>query len=122
MEELCSRVTEVDQIEMKIRTVCTKIVEEKGYFSFHANELSYLMYDVQFWLYTKSYPETNREQYLAVYEKMIAFGGEFGQSGYAPSSISEWLDRRKQEGGIVKDHEQLRFTDRFTAELFKTNF
>nr|WP_028594994.1 hypothetical protein [Paenibacillus assamensis] len=107
---------------MKIRTVCTKIVEEKGYFSFHANELSYLMYDVQFWLYTKSYPETNREQYLAVYEKMIAFGGEFGQSGYAPSSISEWLDRRKQEGGIVKDHEQLRFTDRFTAELFKTNF
>lgn len=119
LEELCTTVSEVEQIDQKIRSICTRIVEEKGYFSFHADELSYLMYDVQFWLYTKSYPDTTREQYLAVYEKMIAFGGEFGQGGYAPGWISEWLDRRKKEGRIIQENGHIRFTDQFAAEVIQ---
>ncbi|ASJ56495.1 glucan biosynthesis protein [Brevibacillus formosus] len=119
LEELCTPVSEVEQIDQKIRSICTRIVEEKGYFSFHSDELSYLMYDVQFWLYTKSYPDTTREQYLAVYEKMIAFGGEFGQGGYAPGWISEWLDRRKKEGRIVQENGHIRFTDQFAAEVIQ---
>ncbi|KJB86844.1 glucan biosynthesis protein [Paenibacillus sp. E194] len=119
LEELCSNVVEVDQIEPKIRRICTCIVEEKGHFSFHADERSYLMYDVQFWLYTKSYPETSREQYLGIYEKMIAFGGEFGQGGYAPSFISDWLDRRKKEGRIVQVNGHLRFTEQSIEELVR---
>jgi len=119
LAELCNQVSEVEQIEQKIRSICTRIVEEKGHFSFHADELSYLMYDVQFWLYTKSYPDTSREQYLAIYEKMIAFGGEFGQGGYAPGWITEWLDRRMQEGRIVQENGRLRFTDQFAAEVIK---
>ncbi|QDS36963.1 SMI1/KNR4 family protein [Brevibacillus brevis] len=119
LEELCTPISEVEQIDQKIRSICTRIVEEKGYFSFHADELSYLMYDVQFWLYTKSYPDTSHEQYLAVYEKMIAFGGEFGQGGYAPGWISEWLDRRKKEGRIVQENGHIRFTDQFAAEVIQ---
>ncbi|MGG4441671.1 SMI1/KNR4 family protein [Brevibacillus fortis] len=119
LEELCTPVSEVEQIDQKIRSICTRIVEEKGYFSFHADELSYLMYDVQFWLYTKSYPDTSHEQYLAVYEKMIAFGGEFGQGGYAPGWISEWLDRRRKEGRIVQKNGHIRFTDQFAAEVIQ---
>lgn len=117
--ELCGQVTEVENIEQKIRSICTRIVEEKGHFYFHADELSYLMYDVQFWLYTKSYPDTSREQYLAIYEKMIAFGGEFGQGGYAPGWITEWLDRRIHEGRIVQEDGRLRFTDQFAVEVVK---
>ena len=117
LEELCANVIEVEQIEQIIRRICTQIVEVKGYFSFHADELSYLMYDVQFWLYTKSYPETSREQYLGIYEKMIAFGGEFGQGGYGPSFISDWLDRRKKEGRIVQVNGHLRFTEQSIEEL-----
>lgn len=117
LEELCSNVIEVDQIEQKIRRICTRIVEEKGHFSFHADESSNLMYDVQFWLYTKSYPETSRDQYLGIYDKIIAFGGEFGQGGYAPSFISDWLDRRKKEGRIVQENGNLRFTDQYAKEL-----
>lgn len=117
LEELCSNVVEVDQIEPIIRRICTCIVEEKGHFSFHADERSYLMYDLQFWLYTKSYPETSREQYLGIYEKIIAFGGEFGQGGYAPSFISDWLDRRKKEGRIVQVNGHLRFTEQSIEEL-----
>ncbi|SYX83914.1 SMI1/KNR4 family protein [Paenibacillus alvei] len=117
LEELCANVIEVDQIEQRIRRICTQIVEAKGHFSFHADEGSYLMYDVQFWLYTKSYPETSREQYLSIYEKMIAFGGEFGQGGYGPSFITDWLDRRKKEGRIVQVNGHLRFTEQSIEEL-----
>lgn len=117
LEELCSRVTEVEQVEQKIRNICTRIVEEKGYFSFHADELSYDMYDVQFWLYTKSYTDTNYDQYISVYQNIIAFGGEFGQGGYAPAFITDWLDRRLKEGRIVKNHGIIRFTDSYTNEV-----
>ncbi|MGN7399872.1 SMI1/KNR4 family protein [Cytobacillus praedii] len=117
LEELCSQVTEVNQVEQKIRYICTRIVEEKGHFSFHADELSYVMYDVQFWLYTNSYPNTSREQYLAAYEKIIAFGGEFGQGGYAPSFITDWLIHRIKEGRIVQDHGIIQFTNSYAEEV-----
>ncbi|MED4909029.1 SMI1/KNR4 family protein [Brevibacillus centrosporus] len=119
LEELCTRVSEVDQIEQKIRSICTRIVEEKGHFSFHADELSYLMYDVQFWLYTKSYPDTSREQYVADYEKMIAFGtgGEFRQGGYAPGWITDWLDKRMQEGRILQEKGRLLPAESFVAKV-----
>ncbi|MDK8180253.1 SMI1/KNR4 family protein [Paenibacillus sp. UMB4589-SE434] len=117
LEELCATITEVEQLEQKIRRICTQIVEEKGHFSFHADELSYVMYDVQFWLYTKSYPDTSREQYLTIYEKMITFGGEFSLGGYAPSFITDWLDRRLQEGRIVQDNGCLHATNSFVEEV-----
>lgn len=120
LAELCLRVTEVNQVEQKIRKICTRIVEAKGGFSFHADKLSYVMYDVQFWLYTKAYPNTSREQYVAAYENIIAFGGEFGQGGYAPSFVTDWLDLRLQEGLIVQDNGRIRFTDSYAEEVSKT--
>lgn len=119
LEELCSGVTEVEQVESKIRSICTRIVEEKGHFAFHADELSYDMYDVQFWLYTKMYPDTNRDQYVAVYPNIIAFGGEFGLGGYGPSFITDWLDQRIKEGRIVQNHGILKFTDAFAEGVIK---
>lgn len=119
LEELCSRVTEVERIEQIIRSICARIVEEKGRFTFHADELSYVMYDVQFWLYTKSYPNTSRDQYVSAYQNIIAFGGEFGQGGYAPSFVTDWLDHRIEEGRIVQDDGILRFTDSFAEEIMK---
>jgi tetratricopeptide (TPR) repeat protein len=115
--ELCFRVTEVEQVEQKIRNICTRIVEEKGHFSFHADELSYVMYDIQFLLYTKSYPDTSRDQYLTAYEKIIAFGEEFGQGGYGPSFITDWLNHRIKEGRIVQDHGIIRFTNSYAEEV-----
>ncbi|WP_028545558.1 SMI1/KNR4 family protein [Paenibacillus taiwanensis] len=117
LEELCAAVTEVEAIEQQIRRICTQIVEDKGHFSFHADELSYLMYDVQFWLYVKSYPDTSREQYLANYENIIAFGGQFSLGGYAPSFITDWLDRRLREGRIVNQKGRLLFTDLFASQV-----
>lgn len=119
LAELCSRVTGVEQLESRIRAVCTRIVEEKGYFSFHADELSLLMYDVQFWLYTNAHPQPSREEYLEVYQQMIAFGGEFGQGGYAPGFVSDWLDRRIEAGRIVQTGGRLEFTEQARTEVIR---
>lgn len=117
LDELCSRVTEVEQVEQKIRSICTSIFEEKGYFALHADELSYDMYDVQFWLYIKSYPDTSRDQYVSAYQNIIAFGGEFGTGGYGPSFITDWLDYRINEGRIILDHGIIRFTDLYAEQV-----
>lgn len=99
LSELCGNVTEVDDLEGKIRAVCTRIVEDKGHFSFHADELSTLMYDVQFWLYTKSYPNTSRQSYLDNYSKIIAYGGGgFSQGGYAPRLYCRLARRTDRTG------------------------
>lgn len=122
LAELCGNpavIGEMDGIEDKIRAVCTRITEEKGSFSYHADERSHLMYDVQFWLYTAAYPDTDREKYLEVYTQMIAFGGEFGQGGYAPGFVSDWLDGRIRERKIVNEQGVLRFTDEARREVIR---
>ncbi|MDF2658118.1 MAG: glucan biosynthesis protein [Paenibacillus sp.] len=117
LAELCAKVDEVERIEHVIRTICTQIVEEKGVFALHADERSMLMYDLQFWLYTKSYPQTTRDRYLGVYEQMIAFGGEFSTGGYAPGFITDWLDNRLQQGLIVENDGTLQLTAAATDDL-----
>ncbi|MFE4712296.1 SMI1/KNR4 family protein [Paenibacillus sp. NPDC056722] len=117
LTELCGNVNETEDIEGQIRVVCTRVVEDKGHFSFHADELSILMYDVQFWLYTKTYPNTSQEEYLQVYDKMIAFGGEFGQNGYAPGWITDWLDQRIQQGMITERSGALSFTEQAIEDV-----
>lgn len=117
LAELCGNVTELESAEELVRAVCRKIVEEKGFFSLHADRLSMLMYDVQFWLYTKTYPRTDREAYLARYPDMLVFGTGFATNGYAPGFVSDWLDERLRQGLIVSENGGLRFTDEAAAEV-----
>ena len=115
--EACSRVTEVNQIEQKIRSICTQVVEEKGHFSFMPMNYRISCTMCSCWLYTKSYPDTSRDQYVAAYQNIIAFGGEFGQGGYAPAFITDWLDVRIKKGRIIQDHGIIRFTDSYREEV-----
>jgi hypothetical protein len=110
LTKLCERVVEVENMEKKIRAVCQKLVEEKGYFALHADEFSMLMYDLQFWLYTKSEPNTSREKYLKNYEMILAFNGEFSTGGYAPKFIIDWLDDRINKGLIFETNKAIQFT------------
>lgn len=117
LAELCGHATEFEAVEALIRAVGTKIVAEKGFFSLHADKLSTLMYDVQFWLYTQKYPQTDREAYLKRYPNMLAFGEGFATNGYAPGFVSDWLDQRMQQGLIVSENGGLRFTDAAAAQV-----
>lgn len=120
LQELCEKASELEGMEAKIRSICTRITNEKGYFALHADELSMLMYDIQFWLYEHKGGSITREQYLADYPSMIAFGGEFSTGGYAPSFITDWLDLRIKQGVMVVDDQQIRLTDEARQQIIKT--
>ncbi|MFE4570870.1 SMI1/KNR4 family protein [Paenibacillus chitinolyticus] len=117
LQSLCEKADGIDRIEAVIRNICTQIVEDKGYFAFHADELSMLMYDIQFWLYAGANPGVTRAQYLAEYEKMIAFAQGFSTGGYAPDFVSSWLDERIKQGDIVNKEGVLSFTAAATERL-----
>ncbi|WP_372628928.1 SMI1/KNR4 family protein [Cohnella sp.] len=117
LHSLCEKAEGISQIEAVIRHICTRIVEDKGHFSLHADELSMLMYDIQFWLYTQAYPEVTREQYLADYSDIIVFAKGFSTSGYAPGFITSWLDERIEQGDIANDGGILSLTGAATERL-----
>ncbi len=104
--ELCTLATEVNDMETTIRNICTAIVEEKGFLSFHADDKSILMYDLQFWLYTKKYPQVNRDHYLDSYSSIMIFNGSrFSLNGYAPGFIKDWLQAAIESGKIIEAEE-----------------
>jgi hypothetical protein len=85
-----------------IRNVCRSLALEKGYFALHADEKSYLMYDIQFHLYTHSNAVKSEREYLQAYEDMIAFGdGQVTTGGYAPEFIKDWLRKRRKDRDII---------------------
>jgi len=87
----------------RIRNLCRKLTSQKGHFALHADELSLLVYDLLFYLYTMSNKLIDKEEYLKVYPNMIAFGdGEFSTRGYAPGFIQNWITKRLTQGKIVK--------------------
>jgi len=97
-----------------IRNVCRSLAIEEGYFALHADEKSYLLYDVQFHLYSSSHPVQSDQEYLDAYPGMIAFGdGELKTGGYAPDFIKVWFDTRLLSGDIIKGADRLRFSDKF---------
>jgi hypothetical protein len=118
LASLCAHVTEVEDMEGAIRTIAYELVEDKGFFAMHADARSMWMYDIQFWLYTKTYPETTASQYEEVYRTIIVFAKGFSTGGFAPAFITDWLAARLQEGTIVETASgALRMTDEAAQQL-----
>lgn len=103
----------------RIRSLCRKLTKEKGHFDLHADDLSLLVYDLLFYLYTMSNKVTDKAEYLEVYEVMVAFGdGEFTTGGYGPDFIEDWITNRLKHGEIVMGPSGgLVFSDKFLGEF-----
>ena len=85
-----------------IRAICHQLVTEKGYFALHADELSTLLYDVQFLLYSRAHPVATEAAYLEAYPEIIALvDGEFSSNGYAPGFVEDWFQQRRAAGQLV---------------------
>lgn len=103
-----------------LRNLFTELTMEKGYFALHSDELSYLAYDIQFYLLSINKTIRTREQFEKDYPPMVAMGNrEISTGGYA-SFFMDWFDqkwsakqiRKKLFGGLV-------FTGNYKRQLFE---
>lgn len=89
-------------VAAQIRKVAEAIIEEKDFFALHADRLSNLLYDVQFWLYSNDTPQITREDYIEAYPNIIALANGFSTGGYAPAFVSGWLEQAEENGRIAE--------------------
>jgi len=92
-----------EDLKEQLRKLLIKLTTEKGYFALHADELSHLVYDVQFYLYSNNVSVLTKEEYLESYPKMIAMGNkEISTHGYATGFVKDWLNSRIEKKLIKK--------------------
>ena len=106
------------EVETQIRKLAEAIVEEKGYFSLHADEKSNLMFDLIFYLYSSYNTARSFKYYMndpkvfetsydnPSYVLMIAFGlvdnnFSFGTGGYSSCFMEDWWKDRVKKGYII---------------------
>ena len=105
-----------------IRETCKTIADQKGYFALHADELSLLIYDIQFYLMSSNQRLRKDIEYLEKYPSMMVFSdGEFNTGGYAPDFIKDWLSTRMANKQILKKgmRKRLCFSEQYIQQLLK---
>ncbi len=75
-------------------------MEEKNLFALHEDALSWLMYDLQYMLYSFAFPKASVKQYLHDYPLILAEDGQFTTNGYAPAFVADWMESRLKEGKL----------------------
>ena len=90
----------IPQAEQWVRSAARQIVEEKGYFALHEDAHSWLLYDLQYMLYSFAFPRASFKQYLHDYPLILAEDGLFSTNGYAPAFVADWMETRISEGKL----------------------
>ncbi len=119
LARLCKKSGEPEAVERLIRKLAVQIVEDKGYFALHGDEVSCKLYDIQFWLYENAHPGVTEQEYLKEFPNMIVCGGEFSTGGYAPGFVEDWLKARKKDGTIQKKNNVLSLSEAARAKLLE---
>ena len=117
LAELCRKSGAPEAAERWIRDIAEQIVEDKGFFALHGDKESWLLYDIQFWLYTNAFPGVTEQQYLEIYPQMMVAADGFSTGGYAPGFVEDWLKSRKKTGEIQKKNGGLFLSESAKAEL-----
>ncbi|MGC3943765.1 MAG: SMI1/KNR4 family protein [Chryseolinea sp.] len=102
-----------------LRNLFTELSSEKRYFALHADELSHLAYDIQFYLLSINKSIRSKEEFMKDYPSMVALGNnEISTRGYA-NFFGDWFDERVKSGQIAKGlFSGFKFTDEFKKNLF----
>ena len=117
LTKLLAKQLEIDYGQI-IRNICYKLTTEKQYFALHADELSTLLYDVQFLLYSQARAGTSKAAFLKAYPDIMALDGEFSTSGYAEGFVKDWPTERRAEGQIVASPTgKLAFSEAYARDL-----
>lgn len=119
---------EVVDIELLIRRLGEKIVNEKGFFALHADQYSHLMFDTMFWLYSilrvaksfdyfmnthNSFPQSYDEPSLPlmIFISLVDEDYGFKTGGYAADFVKDWWNKRIEDGQIIASEDGYVFTD-----------
>lgn len=102
-----------------LRSLFTELSKEKGYFGLHADKLSYLAYDIQFYLLSINKKIKTKQEFIENYTPMVATGNnEISTGGYA-TFFEKWFDKRLENRHIKKSlFSGFVFTDNYKKELF----
>lgn len=102
-----------------LRNLFTEITTQKGFFGLHADELSHLAYDIQFYLLSINKNIKSREQFQKEYLPMVALGNnEITIGGYTDYFLS-WFDQKVNSKQITKKlFRGFSFTDSYKRQLF----
>jgi len=119
LQEYFKKDTSVN-FERILRNLFTELTRGKGYFGLHADELSHLAYDIQFYLLSINKSIKNREQFQKEYPPMVAMGNnEITTGGYAYFFLG-WFDQKIQSKQITKKlFGGLTFTDSYKRQLLE---
>jgi len=127
--DLCSKVPHEFNIENKIRALMINKIEEFGRFFLHGDDISMMVYDIQFWLYSYLGNFVDKNDYLTkYYEEIITFGKftrnntniNFTIGGYSSGLISDnWLETRIKEGRIIESDNKIKMSPLWIKELEK---
>lgn len=103
-----------------LRNLFEELTHEKGYFALHADPLSYLAYDIQFYLLSINKKIKSKKHFIEQYPSMVAMGNnEISTGGYA-DFFSDWFDLRIKNKEIKSGFfSSLKFTDDYKAKLFE---
>ena len=85
-----------------LRAVARQLVEENGQFTLQEDPTSWLMYDLQYLLYSFAFPKASVKQYLRDYPLILAEDGQFTTDGYAPDAVARWMEQRIKEGKLLQ--------------------
>lgn len=103
-----------------LRNLFTELTTEKGYFALHSDSISYLAYDIQFYLLTINKKIKTKQEFIKCYPEMVAIGNnEISTKGYA-NFFEDWFDIKLKNEEIKKTLSgELVFTKDYQKELFE---
>ncbi|HKO80965.1 MAG TPA: hypothetical protein VJU78_11245, partial [Chitinophagaceae bacterium] len=103
-----------------LRNLFTELTKQKGYFALHGDPISYLAYDIQFYLLTLNEKIKTKEKFVKEYPKMVAMGNnEISTGGYA-NFFEDWFDEKVKNREIVnRIFNGLQFTEQYKNQLFE---
>lgn len=114
---LLEKQKQVDNLGEKIRVISREIVVTKRDFLLHGDDLSILMYDIQFWLLYNYDTIPTIEDFYKVYPTLIALSGGFTTGGFANGFLERWYRKHIEDELIVSSTKGLVFNQAFENEL-----
>lgn len=90
------------QAKQWLRAAARQVVEENGRFTLQEDPASWLLYDLQYLLYSFAFPKASFKQYLRDYPLILAEDGQFTTGGYTPAFVARWMERRVGAGELIQ--------------------